>query len=87
MQQLEVALHNTVFARCAVYGDVGIVEDYSLAVMHERKVVLVNLGGIAVRKVYVPVLSGLNHYEIYVVALLVEEGVDALCRANGHVVF
>ena len=85
MQQFEVALHNTVFARCAVYGDV--VEDYSLAVMHEREVVLVNLGGIAVRKVYVPILSGLNHYEIYVVALLVEEGVDALCRANGHVVF
>ena len=70
-----------------MYGNIGIVEDYSLAVMYERKVVLVNLGGISVRKVYVPVLSGLYHYKINVVALLVEERVDTLCRAYRHVMF
>ena len=72
MEQVEVALHDTVLARSAVDGDIGIVEDHRLAVAHKREVVFVYLDGFVVFQCHVPVLV-FHVYDIDVVTLFVEK--------------
>ena len=42
MDELEIALHDTVFARRSVNGDVGIIEENHLVGLHKGEVVLVD---------------------------------------------
>ena len=59
-------------------GDIGIVEELGLAVFYKREVVTVNACRNASRQFDVPVLS-FDVYDIYVIALLVKEGLESLC--------
>ena len=72
--EVEIALQHTVLTRCTVNGDIGIVEQFRFPVLHKREVVAVDLGRRTVRQFHMPVLS-LDIYDIYIVALLVEERV------------
>ena len=77
MQQLKVALQHAILTRCAVYCDVGIIEDYGLSVMNEREIVLVDSCRCAVLQVNMPV-QALHIDDIYVITFLVEERVQSL---------
>ena len=72
MDQLEISLQDSVLARCAVDGDVGVVELHELAIFNEREVVAVDRRHGAVGKLHVPV-HAFHLYDVCVVALLVEE--------------
>ena len=73
MDEVEVALHQSVLARGAVNGDVSIVEDHSLAILaDEREVVLVDGGHVAVFVFHVPV-DALHVDDVNVVTFFVEE--------------
>ena len=56
--KLEIALQDSVLARCAVDGDIGEVGDDFLPVVHETEVVLVHSGTRPVREDGFPSLSG-----------------------------
>ena len=86
VQQLKVALHDSVLARGAVNGDVGVVEKHGFAFFHEREVVFVDAGCVAVVKANVPVLS-LDGDDVDIVSLFIEKRIEALCRTYGYVVF
>ena len=66
-------------------GDIGIVEEATLAVLQEREVITVNACRRAVRQLDMPVLS-FDVYDIHFVPFLVEEGIKTLCRTKRHVV-
>ena len=72
MQQVEIALHEPVLARRAVYSDVRVVELDHLAVVNKGEVVLIYLLRTVVGQLHVPVLA-LYIYYIYVVAFLIKE--------------
>ena len=77
MQQLKVALQYAIFTRCAVYCDVGIIEDNGLSVLNERKIVLVDSCSCTVLQVNMPV-QALHIDDIYVITVFVEERVQSL---------
>ena len=62
-------------------GDIGVVEQFGLAVLDEGEIVAVNLGCRAVMQFDMPVLT-FDINDIDIVTLLVEEGVKSLCRAQ-----
>ena len=81
MDEFEISLQDTVLARCAVDGDVGIVELHELSVVHKREVVAVDWCPCAVGEFHAPVIA-FHLNDIYIVALLVEERIESLCRAH-----
>ena len=85
LHELEIALHQSVLSRCAVYCYVGIVEHNSLSVLYKREVVAVDGSGRAVLKVDMPVRS-FHVNDIHIVTFLVEERIKPLCRIHRHVV-
>ena len=85
MEQVKVALHQSVLAGGAVDGDVGVVKFDDLAVAYEGEVVLVYLGSGVVGELHVPVLS-FDIHDIYIVTFFVEKRIDALCRAHRDIV-
>ena len=85
VEQVEVALHDAVLARCAMYGDVGVVEPHGLAFELEGEVVLVDLLCRAVGQVHVPV-GAFDVDDEDVVTVVIEEGVQSLSRAQRDIV-
>ena len=84
VDEFEIALEDTVFPRCAVDGDVGIIENHFLTVLEEGEIVAVNLSRSAIGEVHMPVLS-FDIDDIDVVAHFVEEGIEALGRPERHI--
>ena len=77
MDEVEVALHHTVLTWLSVDGDVSVIEVSALAILEERKVVLIYFGCLAVVKCHMPV--GAFHIdEVDIIALFVEERVQTL---------
>ena len=83
--QVKVALHDAVFTRCAVNGDVGKVKFVAAIAGGKREVVAVNVAQF-VAVMYLPVARFDFNY-IAVVFLSVHKGEYALCRAQGHIMF
>ena len=86
VEQVEISLHDAILARCAVNGDIGIVEPYGLSIEFEREFVLVNPLCGTVGQINMPV-GILDIDDIDIVAVVVEEGVESLCRAQRDIVF
>ena len=78
VNQLEVALQDTVLARGAMNGDIGIVEHHQLTILLEREIILVDRCRGTVIQVRLPAVTFDDH-DIYVVFFLVEKGVQTLC--------
>ena len=86
MEQVEISLHDAILARCAVDGDIGIVEPHGFSIKLEREAVLVYPLCGAIGQVHMPV--GVFHInDIDIVAIMVEERVESLCGAQRDVVF
>ena len=72
VDKVEVSLHHTILTRLSVDGDISIVEIDMLAILYERKVVLIDFGCLAIIESHVPV-GALYIDEIDMITLLVEE--------------
>ena len=74
MNQLEIALHHTIFSWLPMDGYVCIIEGNNLSILQEREVILVNWCCNATWKFNMPVHS-LYIYDINIVPFLVKEGI------------
>ena len=77
MNQVEIALHHTVLAWLTMDGDIGIIEELTLAVFDKREIILVDLGCCAIIECHMPI-DTLDVYYINIVTLFVEERVESL---------
>ena len=81
IDQFEVTLKQTVFAWGTMNRNISIIELAFLSVLNKREVILVNLSCCSIRQFHMPIIS-LDIGNINIIALLVEEGVESLCRAQ-----
>ena len=85
VDEVKVALQDTVLARGAMDGDVGVVKTHFLSLVHKREVVTVDGGSSALRKIHMPVLESQNGNK-HVVTVLIKGFIEALSGAQGHLV-
>ena len=85
MNQLKIALHDTVLSRSSVDGDISIIKHDQFTILLEREIIAVNGSRCAVGKVNAPVHTFYVH-DIDVVTLFVEKGVETLCGAHRNIV-
>ena len=81
MNQIKVALKQTILTRSTMYSNICIVNNDSLTIMTEREVITVNRSNCAIRKIHMPVLP-LDIYDIKVILFLVKERIQTLSRAH-----
>ena len=72
VDKVEVSLHHTILTRLSVDGNISIIEVYMLAILYERKVVLIDFGSLAIIESHVPV-GTLYIDQVNIVSLFVEE--------------
>ena len=72
VDKVEVSLHHTILTRLSVDGNISIIEVYMLAILYERKVVLIDFGCLAIIESHVPV-GTLYIDQVNIVSLFVEE--------------
>src|SRR5690606_12108513 len=74
-EHVEISLQCTIFTRCTMDGDIGIVESDGFSVCDETEIVLVDRNGHAL--VFNLPRCSIDHYFIEVVYGLIKEGKDA----------